>query len=113
MSLSLSPLKGGNEGCLFPSLTFFMASRPRGRLNPHPQPEPVVGGYMADPSASGWGETSFISRGQGPMEGLQKPSEVNELVSDWEIHPLADHTLLSQEPHLPHAGLTWNLTLVY
>ena len=47
------------------------------------------------------------------MEGLQKPSEVSELVSDWEIHPLADHTLLSQEPYLPHAGLTWNLTLVY
>ena len=36
MSLSLSLLKGGNEGCLFPSLTFFMASRPRGTLNPHP-----------------------------------------------------------------------------
>ena len=62
---------------------------------------------MADPAASGWGKTSFSSTGQGPMEGLQKPSEVNEPVSGWEIHPLADHPLLSQEPYLPHAGLTW------
>ena len=62
---------------------------------------------MADPAASGWDKTFFISTGQGLMEGLQKPSEVNELVSGWEIHPLADHILSSQEAYLPRTGLTW------